>query len=1630
MSHKKSIAIVGIGCKFPGDANNPKKLWNNLLNKIDSITEIPEDRWNIRSFYHPEAETPRMSYSKWGGFVKNVDHFDPEVFGITPREAHQMDPQQRLMLEVTHNAFYDAGYEPNQFKKKSVGVFVGVSTYDYSTKNLNPLTADDVDTYTATGMSLSIVANRISYIFDLWGPSLIIDTACSSSLLAFHLAAESIHRGESELAIAGGVNLILEPWNVIAFSKMGLLSPIGRCKAFSEEAAGFVRGEGAGAVILKPLDKAIKDNDRIYAVLRASGTNQDGKTNGIAVPNQLSQEALYKDVYRKAKIDPACIDYVEAHGTGTIVGDKVETGSLGNVIGHAKGRKKPCYIGSIKTNIGHLEAGSGIAGLIKATLVLHNKSIPPNLHFEKPSPFIDFKGLKLKVVEEYVKQKNIKWAAVNSFGFGGANVHAVLESAPAQRKPKVQNKSNLLLPLNALNQDRLEVAEKNFHEWLKETDHNPADMVTSLLVNREIKPVKSAIIGTDKETLIQVLEHKLAGTPDPNYISNEFDHKVGKVAFVFSGQGPQWYAMGKQLFEDNAVFRNYVNRCDRYVKEIAGWSIIKELSKSESKSRINNTKYAQPAITVFQIALAKTLIKYGVTPEGVVGHSIGEVAAGYIAGAYSLKTAMTIILHRGSTMGRYSKGGRMIAVNIPQNELYQLTYGEDSTQLSIAALNSPISFSLAGSEEKINETAKKCDSLKLFNKILRVEHAFHSSFMDPVEKPLLKALKDISVKTPPVQMMSSVTGEWVDPSTKLNAAYWWQNVRKPVKFFPAVRKMIEEGGYDTFIEIAPHPVLKSSLAYIFKTFVTKSIQTVETIYRNQDESLALTKALAKLYTMDYPLDWSKLYPSSRLVMDLPEYPYLKKRYWAESYENEVLKKSPIDNVLLGKRMPGHAIQYTNFIDAFRFPFIKDHRFRDQILFPATAYIEVFMALAKTFHPEQKSIQIEDVKFLKALSFKGDTSYVQSFVRYDDVLQEASFFSRTPQNAADWTLHSQAKIASQSDQAIKGVGESFDDIKEKLGAGYAGEVFYYFMGMNQMSFGPSFNGIEKFWYSKTEVFAEIKAPKTLDLTSFIMHPALLDITLQSSSLNRPPALEKEYARYTLVPVRMDKINFTGAEVTPKIFAHIIKKRDSMRSALFDSWIYNEHGAVIIKLTNVELYGIEMVGNNDGMLFDDWVHYAYWKELDPHDEKVPKKVFSKNLPKPLINNLNTYSAERLWKTYYHEQLSTISGKKVSHNRLMKQLQPTDAKPDPSTKSLHSIAGLKVGLKRENGSYFVGRPITKISAETLLRKYPDQYPIINAVVQSPTFAVNPHLAKIPRFHDAISEDLLKHIREILFEIEASENDQESINIIELVGKDSMPIYGALLNDLPNNVQYNLVVSSQSEIGELRSLYPKKAGLQIFAWNQKDAEFWSNFKANLAIGYHVEWIHFFKTSPRDKRQLFKILKPSGKFIGLVNKTYDLWELQVKNSDLLWEHVSPNGNNNFSFEAKNLIDFYKQLFKLNGHVEFNIHSLDKHHLVELTKTRKSSKRVKKKTGTVHQDTELHQTIWVYDQDGEPLGDAILNLEATENYPIKKFQEFDHNSNKPENDTLVYIFPSATNEPKDISIFINHWYAQFVPYSI
>ncbi len=903
------IAIVGIGCRFPGGVNDPHSFWQLLANGVDAIREIPEDRWSQRAFCDPEPGKPGKTYARWGGFLDQIDQFDPNFFSISAREAPYMDPQQRLLLEVAWESLEDAGVVLSRGEKSNTGVFVGVSTHDYAQIQLSFEDKTSIDSHTTTGGTMSIAANRISYCFNLSGPSIAIDTACSSALVAVHLACQSLWNRECDMALAGGVNAIIIPDPYIGFCRMSMLSPDGRCKAFDEDGNGFVRGEGAGIIVLKRLSEALKARDPIYAVIRATALNQDGRTGGITVPSREAQAALLEEVCHKAGIAPSEVDYVEAHGTGTPVGDPIEAHAIGTVMAKNRSIDNPCIIGSVKTNIGHLEAAAGIAGLIKAALAVKHRLIPPNLHFVKPNPYIPFSELRLRVptrLEPWPNGSRPAIAGVNSFGFGGTNAHVILQEAPPvdtvnQPRDDLSHEEAILVPLSARSAGALESLAQAMRDSLRNDGPLSTASLQDIGFTASLRRVhhehRLCAVVHSRDELAEHLEAFIAGERRPGlYSGRQFAGNRPRLAFVFSGQGPQWWAMGRELLQKEPIFRETIEKCDRLLSKFGTWSLIEELTADESSSRLDNTAIAQPAIFSLQVALAALWQSWGIEPDAVVGHSVGEAAAAHISGMLSLEDAARVMFHRGRCMDLAPERGKMLAVGLPKHEVEELL-GPYAGSVCLAAINSPSSVTVSGDGEALEQIAASLDAKKVFCRFLRVNYAFHSHQMDPVRDELMASLQGLRTMPATTPVFSTVAGQDVSDGA-FDAEYWWQNVRRPVQFWPAIDSMIQ-AGYTAFVEISPHPVLSSTIS---ECLMHRGEQgtVLPSLRRKEEERLTMLGSLGALHTLGFEVKWEKFHEDGARHVSLPAYPWQRELYWHESEESRETRLGIEAHPLLGK----------------------------------------------------------------------------------------------------------------------------------------------------------------------------------------------------------------------------------------------------------------------------------------------------------------------------------------------------------------------------------------------------------------------------------------------------------------------------------------------------------------------------------------------------------------------------------------------------------------------------------------------------------------------------------------------------------------------------------------------------------
>lgn len=1105
MAAREPLAIVGMACRFPGGASGLDKFWQLLENGVDAICEVPRGRWDSRKFYSPNPNKPGKAYVNQGGFLQEpIDEFDPLFFHMSPRETESLDPQQRILLEVTFESVEDAGIPLAALEGARTGVFIGGFCLDANHLHLSHLNRESIDSHTATSSSMAMMANRVSYIFNLQGPSVTVDTACSSSLVATHLACQSLWNGECEVAIAGGTNVMLRPETPVTMSKGRFLSPDGRCMTFDKRANGYVRAEGAGAVILKTLSQARRDNDRIYAQVLATGINQDGRTGGITFPNGESQQALMRRVYSIAGVQPRDIDYIEAHGTGTQAGDVTEAGALHKVLSEGRTEGQKAIVGSVKSNVGHMEAAAGIAGVIKTALCLDRQTIAPNLHFHDPNPEIPFDDYCIRVPTEREQWPQTggkpRMAAINSFGYGGTNAHVLLQEAPptasgARRTQSEGDADERIVCLSANGEAALKELARKYVNWLKEFGGTVAfdDLVYSMnhrrshLDNRLVVRVRSADDLQGK--LREYAKHGFAdgvveGVVDP-----------GQIVFVYTGMGPQWWGMGRQLFEAEPVFAEKLRECDVIFREIAGWSLLDEIRKDEHSSAINQTHIAQPANFAIQAALTELWRQWGIVPDVVVGHSVGEVAAAHVSGALDLRDGLTVSFHRSRLQATTAGSGTMLAVGLNAEEAARRieSLNRQQTQVSIAAINSPTSVTLAGEAEALQACAEELKAEGIFTQFLRVDVPYHSHKMDPLEKELLDSLSAITPGETRIPLYSTVSGSLVY-GRELHAEYWWHNVRQPVRFGEAVSNLLE-AGHRHFVEVGPHPVLRPSIREGLSLSGKKGY-TVQSLNRKiPDERGTLLDSLGTLHALGIEIDLNRWSPPDSSYVKLPGYAWQRDKYWRES---EASRQERLGN-------PGPAWFHSKLnlfqpaweveLNSQFFPYLDDHVVQGNVVFPGAAYVEAGLELNRKL-TEHASCMLENVSFLNMLAVADDK--VQKIqLHYDEKSRYYSVHSSLTADHDQWAINARGKIVPQEVASLMG-SRSLDELKARCSTLLDPAQQYETLKSRGLEYGPGFRTIREWRKGDQEVLARLELAERLrgELEPTPLHATLLDGAFQS------------------------------------------------------------------------------------------------------------------------------------------------------------------------------------------------------------------------------------------------------------------------------------------------------------------------------------------------------------------------------------------------------------------------------------------------------------------------------------------------------------------------------------------------------
>jgi len=944
-AEKEPIAIVGMGCRFPGGANDPNAFWELLRRGVDAAIEVPPQRWDIDSYYHPEPGTFGKTYVRHSSFLhEEIDKFDADFFGIAPKEAVSMDPQQRLLLEVAWEALENAGIAPKKQMGSRNGVFLGINNSDYMLLQIDSSNGNGLGAYFFTGNTPSVAAGRLSYYLGWQGPTMAVDTACSSSLVATHLACKSLRAGECNLAIAGGVNLIISPHGNVILSQMQALSPDGRCKTFDAAADGYGRGEGCGIVVLKRLSDAISDNDNILAVIRGSAVNHDGRSSGLTVPNGLAQQTLIREALANADVAPHQVSYVEVHGTGTTLGDPIEVEALGEVLNQERTPDLPLKIASVKTNIGHLEAAAGIASLIKTVLVMQHQEIPPHLHFNEPNPAIAWEKMPVtvptKLTPWQVNKDEKRFAGVSSFGMSGTNAHVVLGEAQVQvksQKSKVKNENDSaaslkevnslerplhLLTLSAKTETALKDLKNRYENYLEThvgTFHETSlpDICFTANTGRNHFSHRLALIGKSSTEIAE----KLAVI---NFVSEPLSSNARpKIAFLFTGQGSQYIYMGRELFETQPVFRKVLERCDRILRPYLERPLLEvlyppqpnplsplETRKGEEEKllslqerELDETAYTQPALFAIEYALAELWKSWGIEPDVVMGHSVGEYVAACVAGVFSLEDGLKLIAERGRLMQGLPKNGKMVAIFASEEQVRAAISSSNFDQVSIAAINGQSNIVISGEVTAVDTVVSKLKEQGLETRQLNVSHGFHSPLMEPILDNFAQVASKVQYSSPSIKLISNLTGKLVEENQICQARYWCQHIRSAVQFSASMETLHQEG-YNIFLEIGPHPIL---LGMGRRCLPTNSGMWLPSLRKKLSDWQQLLTSLSELYVRGLEVDWDGFDGGySRKRLQLPTYPFQRQRYWIEEFriqnsefriqEKELSEKSAVSDL--------------------------------------------------------------------------------------------------------------------------------------------------------------------------------------------------------------------------------------------------------------------------------------------------------------------------------------------------------------------------------------------------------------------------------------------------------------------------------------------------------------------------------------------------------------------------------------------------------------------------------------------------------------------------------------------------------------------------------------------------------------
>lgn len=1128
------IAIVSVACRFPG-APDPDAYWDVLANGVDAVREIPEDRFEVDAFYDPDQQTPGKIYTRSGGYLDSVDSFDPEFFGISPREAVWIDPQQRLMLEVAWEGLERAGYSASSLRGSRTGVFVGVGANEYS-HLLSGDSVDNLEGHFITGNALNAVAGRVAFVLGLEGPAVAVDTACSSSLVAVHQATQALRSGDCDLALAAGVNVLLSPVSIVAASRARMLAPDGRCKTFDAAADGYARGEGCGVLVLKRLSDAQRDGDRICAVIRSTAVNQDGASSGLTVPNGGAQQRLITTALARAGLSGSDVDYLEAHGTGTPLGDPIEVQAAAAVYGAGRDQNRPLLIGTAKTNIGHLESAAGVAGLLKVVLSLQHDLLPPSLHFHTPSPHIPWNSLPVRVVDEatpWHANGHPRRAGISAFGFTGTNAHVVIEEAPATAaaaeptdqdgEPAPTREPFSVLPLSARSGPGLTALAARYAGWLAEhPDASFADVCFTAGAGRSHFEHRAAIVANSTREAGILLEDLMANRTRPGVLRRECTDRP-TTAWFFPGQGSQYAGMARELFDTEPVFAETMRRCAEAVDPILPQPLLEVLYSSDRSAgeTLRHTSFAQPAIFAVEMGLARLWQSWGIEPDVVLGHSVGQYAAACVAGVFSLEDGARLIAERGKLFGSLPPGGRMVAVFADPD--YVERAAADFPRVSVGAYNGRNTV-LSGPAEDLEKIADACGQDGTRCTWLETSHAFHSELLEPVLDEFEAFATQFDFAAPTLPLVCNRTGAVLNAQTPLDAQYWRRHSRQPVQFTESVRT-VAGLGCTVLMEIGPQPILTAAALQIWPETSAPPLAIVS-LRKGANAVRQIAEALATTYVCGHRPDFAAIGHRQEHKLELPTYPFQRRRYWPKSSGISALASSGLSaSGILGspKDLASGDTVYSSVLSVKTQPWLAHHVIYGTVVVPGATYAA--MALAAAGAPAS----VREVFFYEPIILPDKASReVQLTLHPIDDGWKFQVHSR-PYGVrdAEWSLNADGSLATGADPdaepADAGVAPS--DAIEQMERNRPQDLFDFFNDM-ELAWGPTWStSLKSLWVGEREAIGDIVVGDELaeHLGTEPIHPVLLDLCTGVAFPAFPATLAAEQGMSDLfLPLRYGQV----------------------------------------------------------------------------------------------------------------------------------------------------------------------------------------------------------------------------------------------------------------------------------------------------------------------------------------------------------------------------------------------------------------------------------------------------------------------------------------------------------------------------